>query len=78
MAAWHWPGLAISAEVLQLKVRANQERIYLIASINFRYILADNTSFSFVMLYVGLLDTPSFAICHIFFYWPNFGFFVIQ
>ncbi|WP_181689531.1 hypothetical protein [Xanthomonas oryzae] len=25
MAAWHWAGLAISAEVLQLKVRANQE-----------------------------------------------------
>ncbi len=26
MAAWHWAGLAISAEVLQLKVRANQEK----------------------------------------------------
>ncbi|QEO97972.1 extracellular protease [Xanthomonas oryzae pv. oryzicola] len=25
MAAWHWAGLAISWEVLQLKVRANQE-----------------------------------------------------
>ncbi|WP_220130498.1 hypothetical protein [Xanthomonas oryzae] len=28
MAAWHWAGLAISAEVLQLKVGANQERKY--------------------------------------------------
>ncbi|XUT56775.1 hypothetical protein I0K01_14890 [Xanthomonas oryzae pv. oryzae] len=30
MAAWHWPGLAISAEVLQLKVRANQ--VFLLTS----------------------------------------------
>ncbi|AKK65959.1 hypothetical protein BXOR1_19730 [Xanthomonas oryzae pv. oryzicola] len=27
MAAWHWAGLAISREVLQLKVRANQEML---------------------------------------------------
>ncbi|AJQ85450.1 hypothetical protein AZ54_08045 [Xanthomonas oryzae pv. oryzae PXO86] len=29
MAAWHWAGLAISAEVLQLKVGANQEKSYM-------------------------------------------------
>ncbi|WFC26058.1 hypothetical protein [Xanthomonas oryzae] len=29
MAAWHWAGLAISAEVLQLKVRANQVYLWI-------------------------------------------------
>ncbi|WP_431793539.1 hypothetical protein [Xanthomonas oryzae] len=36
MAAWHWAGLAISWEVLQLKVRANQENLLTYSMMDFQ------------------------------------------